>query len=325
MHTENARQDGGSLHARADHRTPLPAKAIAPGSLAAWKMAVRPHTLWIAAVPVAVGAALVFAFQHALHWPTLALALPCAVMVQIIANLQNDVGYTDRGIETGGRIGFPRATQHGWLSARQMHIGLRVCVGITVVLGLPLVIWSGWPILALGVLSIAAAIFYMAGARPIAFTPWGEVTVFVFFGLVAVNGTVYLLTRNLPWRAWPVACAVGLLAAAVLLVNNYRDIEHDKNTHRRTLPIALGISGTRFCYAAMIFFPFPLFAALAAFSPWFLLPMLALPFAWRTWRLFNVTPSGLAFNAVMLQTVRLEALCGGLLIVAGVLTGMSGV
>jgi 1,4-dihydroxy-2-naphthoate octaprenyltransferase len=297
-------------------------KPITPGSLTAWKIAIRPHTLWLAAVPVAVAAALVFALQHTLHWPTLVLALLCAVMIQTITNLQNDVGYTDRGAETGARIGFPRATQNGWLTARQIRVALVGCIGITVLLGLPLVIWHGWPILALGVLSIIAAILYMAGIRPIAFTPWGEIAVFVFFGLVAVNGTVYLLTHRLPWLAWPTACAVGLLAAAVLLVNNYRDIEHDKNTGRRTLPVALGLSGARFCYAAMIFLPFMLLGTLVAFSLWFLLPMLALPFAWRTWQVFNATPSGLAFNEVLLRTVRLEALYGGLFVVAGILAGI---
>ena len=301
----------------------LPDKTIAPGSFAAWKIAFRPHTLWIAAVPVAVGAALVFALQHTLHWPSLVLALLCAVMIQVITNLQNDVGYHARGVETGARIGFPRATPYGLLTARQVHVALLISVLIAALLGLPLVIWHGWPILALGVASIIAAMLYMAGFRPIAFTPWGEVVVFIFFGLVAVNGTVFLLTHSLPWRAWPVACAIGLLAAAVLLVNNYRDIEHDKNTGRRTLPIALGITGTRFCYAAMIFLPFVLLGALTVFSPWFLLPMLALPFAWRTWQAFNATPSGLAVNKVMLRTVELEALYGGLFVIAGILAGIN--
>jgi 1,4-dihydroxy-2-naphthoate octaprenyltransferase len=296
-------------------------ETVVPGSWAAWKIAFRPHTLWIAAVPVAVGAALVFAFQHTLHWPTLTLALLCAVMIQAITNLQNDVGYTDRGAETGARIGFPRATQNNWLTARQIRIALVICVGITVLLGLPLVVWHGWPILALGVLSISAAFLYMAGIRPIAFTPSAEVFVFVFFGLIAVNGTVYLLTHSLPWYAWPVACAIGLLAAAVMLVNNYRDIEHDKNTGRRTLPVAVGLSGTRLCYTTMIFLPFVLLSALVVFSPWFLLPMLALPFAWRTWQAFKATPPGLAVNGVFLRTVRLEALYGGLFVLAGILAG----
>jgi 1,4-dihydroxy-2-naphthoate octaprenyltransferase len=115
---------------------------------------------------------------------------------------------------------------------------------------------------------------------------------------------------------------VGLLAAAVLLVNNYRDIEHDKNTGRRTLPVALGLSGARLGYAAMIFLPFLLLGTLTAFSPWFLLPMLALPFAWRTWQAFNTTSPGLAFNDVLLRTVRPEALYGGLFVVAGVFAGI---
>ncbi len=299
-----------------------PVENVVPGSWAAWKIAFRPHTLWVAAIPVVVGAALVFAFQHTLHWPTLVLAMLCAIMIQVITNLQNDVGYTTRGAETGARIGFPRATPNGWLTARQIRMALAVCVGITLLLGLPLVVWHGWPVLALGVLSIAAAILYMAGIRPIAYTPWGEVAVFVFFGLIAVNGTVYLLAHSLPWRAWPIACAIGLLAAAVLLVNNYRDIEHDKNTGRRTLPVALGLSGARLCYAAMIFLPFMLLGAFTALSPWFLLPILALPFAWRTWQAFNTTPpGGLAFNTVLLRTVRLEALYGGLFAAAGILTG----
>jgi 1,4-dihydroxy-2-naphthoate octaprenyltransferase len=301
------------------------AEIIAPNSWGAWKIAFRPHTLWLAAVPVAVGAALAFAFERALHWPTLALALLCSVMIQVVTNLQNDVGYADRGAETGARVGFPRATPNGWLSARQVRTALAICVGITVLLGLPLVIWHGWPILVLGVLSIVAAMLYMGGARPIAYTPLGEVLVFIFFGLVAVNGTVYLLTRDLSWRAWLIACAIGLMAAAVLLVNNYRDIEHDKNTGRRTLPIVLGLSSARRCYAAMIFLPFALLAIFAAAtaSPLFLLPMLALPFAWRTWQAFSATLPGLTFNKVLLRTIRLQALYGGLFIAASVLAGIA--
>ena len=315
--------DSGAQAAPAWPAAMPPADAIAPGSLAAWKVAVRPHTLWIAAVPVAIGAALTFAFQpRALHWPSLALAMLCAVMIQAITNLQNDVGYTTRGIETGERVGFPRATQHGWLTARQIHVALALCIGITALLGLPLVIWHGWLVLALGLSSITAAILYMAGIRPIAFTPWGEFTVFVFFGLVAVNGTIYLLAHDLPWPAWPVASAVGLLAAAVLLVNNSRDIGHDQTTARRTLPMVLGVASTQRCYAAMIFLPFLLLAVPVAFSPWFLLPLLALPFAWRTRQAFNHAPPGLAFNQVLLRTVRLEALYGALFIAAGILTGI---
>ncbi|MDR1530189.1 MAG: 1,4-dihydroxy-2-naphthoate octaprenyltransferase [Burkholderiales bacterium] len=301
---------------------PVSVVTIKPGSWAAWKIAFRPKTLWVATVPVVVAAALVFSAGRAIHLPSLVLAMLCAVMIQIITNLQNDVGYTARGHETGERIGFPRATQTGLLTARHIRIALLFCALVTILLGLPLVIWHGLPILIIGIASMIAAVLYMAGFRPIAYTALGELFVFIFFGLVAVNGTVYLFTHQTSAAAWLLSVIIGLLAAAVLLVNNYRDAEHDRNTGRRTLVVVLGKRHTRRLYAAMVFLPFILLLPLTAISPLLLLPMLALPLAIQTYRALGTTSSGSMFNTIMLRTVQLEALFGLLFCIGSIAVGI---
>ncbi len=292
---------------------------IKPGSWAAWKIAFRPKTLWIATVPVICAASLAFAQQYTIHLPSLILAMLCAVMIQVITNLQNDVGYTARGHETGARVGMPRATQTGLLTPKQIRLGLLFCALVTMALGLPLVFWHGWPILMIGVASMVAAVLYMAGARPLAYTAWSEVVVFIFFGLVAVNGTTYLFTHQSLAASWWLSIAIGLLAAAVLLVNNYRDIEHDRNTGRRTLVVTLGMQKSQVIYALMIFTPFLLLLPLFYVSPFFSLAWLALPFAVRTFRTLVASNPGTHFNVIMLNTVRLEALFGFLFTLGGVL------
>lgn len=292
---------------------------IKPGSWDAWKIAFRPKTLWVATVPVVCAAALAFALHYSIHLPSLILAMLCAVMIQVITNLQNDVGYTARGHETGARVGLPRATQTGLLTPKQIRCGLGFCALVTMLLGLPLIIWHGWPVLLIGVSSMIAAVLYMAGSRPLAYTAWSEVIVFIFFGLIAVNGTTYLFTHQSLAASWYLSVAIGLLAAAVLLVNNYRDAEHDRNTGRHTLVVVLGKHKAQIVYAFMIFAPFVLLLPLIRITPLFLLTWLVLPFAMRTFRSLVSSAPGLHFNDILLRTVRLEALFGLLFSIGGVL------
>lgn len=292
---------------------------IKPGSWGAWKIAFRPKTLWVATVPVVCATALMFALHYPIHLPSLILAMLCAIMIQVITNLQNDVGYTARGHETGARVGMPRATQTGLLTPRQIRRGLLFCVLVTTLLGLPLVIWHGWLVLLIGAGSMVAAVLYMAGTRPLAYTAWSEVVVFIFFGLVAVNGTTYLFAHRGLAVSWCLSVAIGLLAAAVLLVNNYRDAEHDRNTGRHTLVVTLGQRKSQIIYGLMIFTPFVLLLPLAHITPLFLLSWLTLPFAVRTYHALASSAPGLHFNDILIRTVRLEALFGFFFTLGGVL------
>jgi len=293
---------------------------IRPGSWEAWRIALRPRTLWIATMPVIVATSLAWTLSGAFY-PLLALlALGAAVLMQVVTNLQNDVGYTERGGETGGRVGLPRATANGWLKTRAVKQAIVAAIALTLLAGLPLVLRGGWPIAVIGLASITAAWAYMGGRWPIAYTPLGELTVFAFFGLAAVCGSYYVQAGTLDAVAWITGSAVGMHAAAVLLVNNFRDRDHDLTTGRRTLAIVLGREGSLRLYALLLLLPFALVIVLALKTEIALLalPLVALPWAWRLSRALAVASAGQAQNALLFRTVLLEV-AFGLLLSAGAL------
>ena len=305
---------------------PLHAPEAAPvraGSLQAWAVAVRPRTLLVAISPVLVGGTLGFARQGAIDLLSTLIVLGTALLMQVITNMQNDVGYTVRGGERSGtRTGLPRATANGWLSVRHVRAGIVVAGLLATALGLLLVAHRGWPVLAIGVSSLLAALAYMGGPKPIAYTPFGEFTVFVFFGLVAVTGTDWVLTGQVGSVSMLAAAAIGCLAAAALAVNNHRDIAHDRLVGRRTFAVTFGESGSRRLFMALLFVPFALlpWMALWARSPGLLLPLALLPAAWSLRRDFIHCPRGTAFNGVLFSTFRLELWFAALLS-AGALLG----
>jgi 1,4-dihydroxy-2-naphthoate octaprenyltransferase len=266
-------------------------------------------------MPVIVATSLAWSLDHAFSSWIAAVALAAAVLMQVISNLQNDVGYTQRGAETGGRVGLPRATAHGWLTPSAVHRAIVVAIITAQLIALPLMLRGGWPIVLTSVSSTVAAWAYMGGPRPIAFTPFGEATVFVFFGLVAVLGTYYVQAGSIAPAAWLAAAAIGMHAAAVLLVNNYRDRVHDLATGRRTLAAVMAAPRVLILYAVLLIAPFALTVALAALvsGKWFLLPLLALPRALGLVRALPAAPAGAAQNAMLFRTVMLEVAFGLLL------------
>ncbi|GAB4471644.1 MAG: 1,4-dihydroxy-2-naphthoate polyprenyltransferase [Burkholderiaceae bacterium] len=300
---------------------PAPVAAIRPGSLDAWRIASRPRTWWIATVPVFVGTSFAFLASGAVDVPFATLALAGSVLLQIIANLQNDVGYSARGADSNRRVGFPRATSNGWLTPREVRIAIALAVALVVLIGLPMVARWGPPALVMGAASVLAALGYMGGPRPIAYTPLGELTVFVFFGLVAVAGSGYVQIGTVTAPMWIAGAAIGSLAAAVLVVNNHRDIAHDAATGRRTFAVLAGTRASAALYAVLTLSPFatvPLLAWMTG-SAWLWLPLLALPSALALARALPITPPGVAFNGLLLRTVMLEALFGALLTVGTLL------
>jgi 1,4-dihydroxy-2-naphthoate octaprenyltransferase len=174
-------------------------------------------------------------------------------------------------------------------------------------LGLLLVVLRGWPVLALGSASLLAALAYMGGPRPIAYTPWGEATVFVFFGPVAVLGTGWLLTGGMDVTGVLASVAVGSLAAAALGVNNHRDRVHDAQVGRRTFVVLWGERASQRGFALLLGLAFAMVPAMAWTSgrAW-PLPVLAwVPLALGLWRDFVACPGGLAYNAILFRTFRL--------------------
>jgi 1,4-dihydroxy-2-naphthoate octaprenyltransferase len=196
-----------------------------------------------------------------------------------------------------------------------------LCIVAAVLVGLPLVAERGWPVLAIGAVSIGAALAYMGGPWPIAYTPLGELVVFVFFGLVAVCGTAWVLGAGTGVDIALAGAALGALAAAVLVVNNHRDTVHDRGVGRRTFAVRFGDTASRGLYGALMLLPFllaPIMALLQGASA-VLLPLVLAPLAWRLWRDFRTTRPGLAFNALMFRTVKLELLFAALLVIGVVL------
>ena len=285
------------------------ASLVRPGSLQAWAAAVRLPSLLVAISPVAVGTALAWQRTGQFELLIALLALAAAVALQVISNLQNDVGYTARGAElAGNRTGLPRATANGWLSVGQVRTAIVLCCALAIAIGLPVVAARGWPVLAIGLASIIAALAYMGGPRPIAYTPFGEFVVFVFFGLVAVAGSDFIQTGDIGVTTWLAAIALGALAAAALAVNNHRDIDHDRSVGRRTFPVVFGSQTAKHMYTASLYGAFALVLPMAWLESalTLLAPLLLLPTALRLNRDFLACPPGLAYNAILVRTFKLE-------------------
>ena len=304
----------------------MPLSAVAsvrPHSWGAWQIALRPKTLWIATIPVIVGTCLAWAVARAFDPVIAVIALAASVLMQVVTNLQNDVGYTERGGETGTRIGLPRATATGLLGIAEVKRAVVAAIVLAQVVALPLMIRGGAPIVATSVASTLAAYGYMGGPRPIAYTPLGELTVFLFFGLTAVCGTYYVQAGTIDLAAWIAATAIGMHAAGVLLVNNVRDRAHDATTGRRTLPVVIGTASAIRLYALLETLPFVLAALLAwrQHSVLYALPLAALPWATRLVRDVSRTPDGPGQNALLFRTVLLEVAFGMLLAASALLDG----
>jgi 1,4-dihydroxy-2-naphthoate octaprenyltransferase len=272
----------------------------------AWFLACRPKTLTVSLSPVVVGSAVAWHDSGALLWlPLLAAALGAA-LIQIGTNLFNDVGDFLRGTDTPGRLGPKRAAAEGWLSVRAIRGGAWLAFALAFLCGIYLVWHGGWPIVAIGLASLAAGWAYTGGPKPIAYGPLGEVFVFLFFGLVAVGGSYYLQTLTITPTALLAATLVGLHAAAVITVNNYRDLDGDAANGKNTLAVRLGRPATRHLYAAQMLAPYLLLPLLAGLGWPALLPLLSLPLAGRLIDRFYRTPPGLVFNEILAATAGLQ-------------------
>ena len=236
-------------------------------SLAAWAACARPKTWIIAIAPVLTGLALTLAITEHLNFPVAAATLLLSILMQAISNMENDAGYTKRKAENAKRKGLPRATANGWLTVNTVERAIRILGLIALVDTAYLIYCGGWVMLAVFLSSIIAAYCYMGGSKPIAYSPFGEITVFVFFGLVAVCGTYYLQTLCVCVEAIVTASAVGFIAAAVLAVNNYRDIEHDASVGRTTMAVLLGKKGTRLVFRACVLLPYALTVLTVTLNP----------------------------------------------------------
>ncbi|HEX7078131.1 MAG TPA: 1,4-dihydroxy-2-naphthoate polyprenyltransferase [Candidatus Eisenbacteria bacterium] len=300
--------------------SPTAEAAARPSRAAAWLHAVRVPTLAAAVVPVAVGSAL--AARHGLFraGPATA-ALLGALLIQIGTNLANDLYDFRKGADTEHRLGPPRVIAVGWLTATEVRGAMIACFALAALAGGYLTAVAGWPIVAIGVASIAAGVGYTAGRWALAYHGLGDLAVFLFFGVVAVAGTYYVQAGTVHPLAITASIPVGALATAILVVNNVRDLETDRRAGKRTLSVLLGRRGTRVEYGALLFAAFATVIGLwirGRLSFGALLPLATLTLAMRTFRVVATREDGAALNGALLDTARLHALFG-LLFAAGIL------
>ncbi len=272
----------------------------------AWFLACRPKTLSISLSPVLVGTAVAWHDSATLLWlPLLAAALGAA-FIQIGTNLFNDVGDFLRGTDTPERLGPKRATAEGWLTTNKVKAGAWLSFALAFLCGIYLVAHGGWPIVAIGLASLAAGGAYTGGPKPIAYGPLGEIFVFFFFGIVAVGGSYYLQTLTLSPIALIAATLVGVHAAAVITVNNYRDLDGDAKSGKNTLAVRLGRPAIRRLYSAEMLVPYALLPLLHNLGWLATLPLLSLPLALKLIRRFHREAPGPVFNDILAATAGLQ-------------------
>lgn len=278
---------------------------------AQWLAGARPRTLPAAIVPVAVGTGVAAAYGGVVWWRALA-ALFVALALQVGVNYANDYSDGVRGTDAA-RVGPLRLVGSGVASPRSVLMAALLCFLAAAVAGLALVVATGaWWLLLVGALAIAAAWFYTGGSRPYGYRALGEVSVFVFFGLVAVVGTTYVQLESLPWQAVVAAIPPGLLSCALLVVNNLRDLRTDEAAGKRTMAVVLGDPRTRVLYSACLLLPFAAALALVPWRPFAALAVLAIPLALAPVRTVHTGAAGPALIDTLRQTGRLQLAFGAL-------------
>ena len=279
-----------------------------------WVAGARPRTLPAAIVPVAVGSGVAAGYGEFVAWRAV-LALVVALALQVGVNYANDYSDGIRGTDED-RVGPVRLVGSRLATPRQVLAAALASFLVAGLAGLVLAAVVSWWLLLLGVAAIGAAWFYTGGSRPYGYRALGEVSVFAFFGVGAVAGTAYVQQARLTWLAVAAAVPVGLLACALLVINNLRDIPTDEPAGKRTLAVVLGDRRTRVLYAGCVWAPFAVAAAMAPAAPLTLITLAAAPLAVEPVRQVLRDASGRGLIAVLGQTGRLQ-LAFGLLLTVG--------
>jgi 1,4-dihydroxy-2-naphthoate polyprenyltransferase len=286
-----------------------------------WLLAARPKTLPAAASGVITATALAWHDGHFRFGPALA-ALGVALLLQIGSNLANDVFDFERGADTAARQGPLRVTQAGLVTPAQVKIAMGVVFAAAAGLGLYLASVSSWNVIWLGVAAIVSAIAYTGGPFPLGYYGLGDVFVFIFFGLAAVAGTYYVQAGTITAAAWWMGVPIGLIVTAILVVNNLRDIDTDREAGKRTLAVRLGARGAQgeylLCLAvAYLLLPVLIWRGLVPVAT-----LLAWGSLWVAWPVVQTVlkQRGRALNAALAGTGQI-ALAYSVLFLVGLLFG----
>ena len=276
-----------------------------------WITGARPRTLPAAVVPVAVGSAAAVGVESdaGIVWWRVALALVVSLALQVGVNYANDYSDGVRGTDDV-RVGPTRLVAGGLASASAVKRAAMISFGVAAVAGLAVALDTSLWLLAVGVAAIAAGWFYTGGPKPYGYLGLGEVFVFVFFGLVATVGTTFAAVERVTALSVVMGSAVGSFACALLVINNLRDIPTDREVGKRTLAVRLGDARTRWFYTALVGASFVLSVVAAAWRPWVLVSLLAVPFAIAPVRRVLSGASGGALIPVLGDTGRLQLIWG---------------
>ena len=273
----------------------------------AWVLASRPKTLPAAVSPVLVGTAAAYTDGGFRALPALA-AFAAALLLQIGVNLANDYFDFKKGIDTSERLGPVRVTQSGLIAPGTVLAAMIGVLLLAALIGVYLIFVSGWPILAVGVASLIAALAYSGGPFPLASHGLGDLFVFIFFGVVAVCGTYYVQTLQLTRETAILAAVVGFLITAIIVVNNLRDIQTDAKVGKKTLAVILGERGTRVEFLLLLVgaYTIPIILwVIGLVSHWLLLPILSTPLAFSLVRYLD-DHTGADLNWALAGTARLS-------------------
>ena len=286
----------------------------------AWILATRPRTLPAAIAPVVLASAMAYADENFVWLPALA-AFTVALLLQIGVNLANDYFDYQKGIDTADRLGPLRVTQSGLIPATEVKVGMMMVFMLSLIPGFYLLAVGGLPVLIIGLVCICAALVYSGGPFPLASHGLGDLFVFIFFGLVAVGGTYYVQALKMTPMVWLMGVVEGLLITAILVVNNLRDIESDRQTGKRSLAVIIGIRGSQIEYALLLTaaYAIPIILWISGrMSAWVLLPLISLPAAVYLMRHIWQNPDGAILNQALARTATL-ALGYSLLLAIGII------
>jgi 1,4-dihydroxy-2-naphthoate octaprenyltransferase len=284
----------------------------------AWVAGARPRTLPAAMVPVAIGAACAVG-AGSVTWWRVAVALVVGLALQVGVNYANDYSDGIRGTDDR-RVGPVRLVASGLKPPAAVKRAAFAAFGVAAVAGLAVAATTSWWLLLVGAAAIASAWFYTGGPRPYGYAGFGEVFVFVFFGLVATVGTTYVAVERITGLSVVMGCAAGCLSCALLVINNLRDIPSDTAAGKRTLAVRLGDARTRWLYVALVTAAFVLVVVAAAWRPWVLVALLAAAMAAVPVRAVRDGARGPALIPVLGATGRLQ-LAFGVLATVGLLIG----
>ena len=275
-----------------------------------WLAGTRPRTLPAAVVPVLIGSGVAAGYGKFSLWRA-ALALFVALALQIGVNFANDYSDGVRGSDSAERrVGPMRLVGSGLASPRQVKLAAFGCFIVACCAGLALAAVTSWWLVLGGALCVLGAWFCTGGSRPYGYRGFGEVSVFVFFGVAAVAGTAYVQMGRLSWLGLAASIPAGLLSCALLMVNNLRDIRSDGESGKRTLAVRIGDARSRSVYLLFLLVPFALGALTAFVRPFALLMLLALPLALAPVRAVRGGASGPALITTLGQTGRVQLAFG---------------